>query len=203
MNKLTKFSIGVLFGAGTAMLAAAETGTSASTGMRDDSYSGPEFYVGAGFGEIDVDENDFDGDDTVGRGFIGGKFNDYVGLELSYIDFGEFDNQFASAESTGLTIAVTGWLPVAERFSLFAKGGSLFWETDVEIGSFSDELDGNEFFWGIGAQYEITEHIDAMLEYDRFKLDLQNSELGLPSGISSADIESDLNYASLGIQASF
>ena len=202
MNKLIRFSIGLLFGVCTANLAVATT--TDSTSMRDDySYSGPELYVGVGIGAIDVDANDFDDDDSVGKGFIGGKFNEYIGAEIGYIDFGKFDNPIASAESDGVTVAVTGWLPVHQRISLFAKGGRLYWDTDVKAPGFRDSFDGKETFWGLGAQFEISEHVDAMLEYDRFKLDLQNSELGLPSGIPTADIESDLNYASLGIQASF
>ena len=86
-----------------------------------------DFYVGGNYGYLRVEgEDDFDDDKDVWQGIAGYKFNEWIAIEGSYIDFGDYGNDLAGAETDGYTAAVKGILPLTERFSLFAKVGQLW-----------------------------------------------------------------------------
>lgn len=67
------------------------------------------FYVGGNYGYLKAEgEDDFDDDKDVWQGLLGYKFNEWVALEGSYIDFGDYGSDLAGAETDGYTAAVKG-----------------------------------------------------------------------------------------------
>lgn len=52
----------------------------------------PHGYVGAAVGRVDVNDSEFEDDDTSEKVYVGGKFGRYVGIEASVNDFGESSN---------------------------------------------------------------------------------------------------------------
>jgi opacity protein-like surface antigen len=137
----------------------------------------PGFYVGAGIGnsgiEIDgndpnlgdIDDRDFDGDDTGYKLLAGFRVVDWFGVEASWNDFGTADDAAevgnlpieTEFETDGFDLSAMGILPVGESFDLFAKAGYFVWDLEgsANNGGVVErvENDGEDFTYGAGAQW--------------------------------------------------
>jgi hypothetical protein len=159
----------------------------------------PSFYAGAAYGFGRVNNSDFEDDNGVYKIFIAGKFNPYVGIEAAYNDYGDSENAGNTAELTGNTLALVGFLPINERFDVFLKGGQLWWRDKVTVlDTYSDTLTGDEYFYGVGANFHITEMIALRLEMERYKVELSSDEVGV-----DIDGSSDIDVASFGVSMNF
>lgn len=159
-------------------------------------------YVGAGYGLLNVDsDEDFDDDDNASNVFIGGQINQALSIEAGYIDFGRFGNQAFNSEIDGYTLALKAGLPINDHITLYIKGGQLWWDADISALEGSNNVDGNEFFYGAGASFAISQSWDLRIEYTRFDLDFERDEIGILSNVESFD--TDLDYASVNIQYTF
>lgn len=155
----------------------------------------PGAYVGAAYGVSRVDGADFDDDDQAAKIFLGGRFNQYFGLEVAVNDYGDSRDGEFSSELRGYTLAAVGFLPLNDRFELFAKAGRLWWKDKVRVGnSFRDTLDGNENFYGVGANFLVSDVMGFRLELERYEVKLSRSEIGV-----ELDGSFDVDVASLGI----
>lgn len=161
-------------------------------------YVGPGAYIGAGYGLIDVNDSDFEDDDATKKLYFGGKFGRYVGVEAGVHDYGEASSELASWELDGKTLAIVGFLPFNESFSLFAKAGNLWWDADVSVLGIDGDFDGSEVFGGVGAQFSFNKNFALRAEYERYKVELEDDEIGF-----DVDSDSKVNVASLGAQFNF
>ncbi|MEC8375972.1 MAG: porin family protein [Pseudomonadota bacterium] len=160
------------------------------------------FYVGGNYGYLRVEgEDDFDDDKDVWQGIAGYKFNEWIAIEGSYIDFGDYGNDLAGAETDGYTAAVKGILPLTERFSLYAKLGQLWSETEYNLGGFSQENDDESLFVGAGLSYAITSNFLVNAEYTVYDTELDADEAF--DDIDDTDFETDLKQASIGVEYRF
>jgi hypothetical protein len=129
----------------------------------------PEFSIGAGYGMTKLKDNDFDEDEAAKKAFAVVKFNEYIGVEAAYILFDEAGNDTLSLDADGKTLAVIFEAPISPAFSLYAKGGQLWWNADASINSsavdVSDDYDGDETFWGGGVKFRLAENLDLRVEY--------------------------------------
>ncbi|HEX4911812.1 MAG TPA: outer membrane beta-barrel protein [Permianibacter sp.] len=152
-------------------------------------------YVGAAYGVSRVDGADFDDDDQAIKVFLGGRFNPYFGLEVAVNDYGDSRDGAFSSELLGNTLAAVGFLPLNDRFELFAKAGRLWWKDKVRVGdSFRDTLDGNENFYGVGANFLVSDAMGFRLELERYEVKLSRSEIGV-----ELDGTFDVDVVSLGV----
>lgn len=146
------------------------------------------FYAGASVNRVSIDETFDDGlkldDDVTGFRLMGGyRFGDYVGVEGGYVDFGDFDDSVmvggleadAKADAHGFDAALVGRLPIGEAFAVNAKVGALVWDSDARLkvgGISADDGDsGTDVFYGVGADYQVTERVTLSGGYSRYKLD--------------------------------
>lgn len=111
--------------------------------------------------------------DTAYRLAAGYQVNENFGVEGAYVDSGAI-----SASGLGVTVnmkntewqlAAIGTLPVGNGFSVIGKAGIAFWDittstTPVAVPGFSPN--GNDFLWGIGAQYDITKAVAVRGQYE-------------------------------------
>ena len=159
-------------------------------------------YVGGNYGYLKVDgEDDFDDDNDVWQGLIGYRFNRYIAVEGSYVDFGDYGSSMANADTDGYTAAIKGMLPVSENIALFVKGGQLWWESDYAVGEFGGSFDDESLFIGAGVNYAITRNLSINAEYTIYDTELDTDELS--ENFSDTDFETDLKQASLGIEYRF
>ncbi len=129
----------------------------------------PGAYLGVSVGdasaEVDGLDNgggitdELDGSDTSVKVFGGYMFNDYLGVEGAYIDFGNPDDNIfgtnVEAEITGYTVQAIGSVPVGP-VNLFGKVGMISYDADVTIqGLGNADENGEELAYGVGAEFNI------------------------------------------------
>ncbi|KPW01531.1 MULTISPECIES: outer membrane beta-barrel protein [Pseudoalteromonas] len=160
----------------------------------------PRIYTGIGYGqysfEFEDSENDtdFDDDSQMLKGYIGTQFNKYLSLELAYQNFDEVSDIDSKAEIDGVSLAARLAAPITDSFSVYAKGGWLEWDAEIEqdlgeLGSISADSDGGDVFYGAGVEYAFTTNMQVRLEYERYKLE--------------DDIDPDMDVASVSFQYMF
>lgn len=103
---------------------------------------------------------------------LGYRFNQNVGAELSYVDFGKptYDlTRGSNGETSVLTVknkavvaAVRGFYPVNDQFTLTGRVGAAFVQTDVNrAGQVSYSGSDNQVHptFGVGAMYKLTKQV--------------------------------------------
>lgn len=181
-------------------VAMAQSDTEENSGWRLE----PEFSIGAGYGLTKLKDNEFDEDEAAKKAFAVVKFNEYIGIEAAYIAFDEAGNDALTLDADGKSLAVIFEAPLSTAFSLYAKGGQLWWDADAAVNSdtvdVSDNYDGDETFWGGGAKFRLTEHLDLRVEYERFNFDISRDEIDV---LQEDDIDMDVDMVSANLQFSF
>ncbi|MBA3582016.1 MAG: porin family protein [Gammaproteobacteria bacterium] len=159
-----------------------------------------EFYAGGAVGHTRVSKSDFDDKDIAIKGFGGIKLKDYFGIEAALSDFGSSESSGYSSELTALTVAAVGYmslsdfLPVADKYEAFVKGGKFHWNNDVKyFNTYSDDISGNDRFYGTGMNIHFNERVALRLEIERYKLDLDEDANG-----GNLDQKYNLDVASIG-----
>ncbi len=156
-------------------------------------------YVGANYGYLKVDgDDDFDDNSDVMQGLVGYKFNKYLALEGSYINFGDYGNGLANAETDGYTAALKVMLPIADRVELYAKGGQLWYSTDYDVVGFSGNDDGEGVFAGAGVAFKVTDRFLINAEYTWYDADIK-----VDSVANGGKTDTDFNQASIGVEYRF
>lgn len=183
--------------AGLISLASVSTFSHADEFKKDVAENG--VYVGANYGYLKVDgEDDFDDDNDVLQGIVGYRFNNYLALEGSYIDFGSYGNNLSSAETDGYTAALKVILPIADRVELYAKGGQLWYSTDYNVVGFSGNKDDEGVFAGAGVAFKVTDRFLINAEYTWY-----DTEINLDNVSNGSDTETDFKQASIGVEYRF
>lgn len=137
-------------------------------------------YIGAGVGQfnVEVDNLDeaqdtvesFDSDDTTFKVFAGYRFNQFIGVELDYIDLGSPEDTVndlrVKAEINGVAPYLIGTVPLGP-IELFAKVGYYFYDIQIDTESVRalDESD-EDLVYGAGLGITLFEHLHARLEYE-------------------------------------
>lgn len=142
-----------------------------TTETRNFVQEGAHLYAGANYGLVRARGDEFDDDDDFFELNFGGFFNPYVGVEANAAYFGEYGGDLGNVDVEGYGIALVGRLPIHETWGIYAKVGQFWWDSDVEtpVGSFS--TDGNDTFYGVGTDIPLTEHLNLIVEYNRFAID--------------------------------
>lgn len=146
------------------------------------------FYLGGGYGVADFDDASnrrmgqggrvTTDQDNAWRAF-GGLRRDNVAFELGYIDFndikGRNDAGRVKGDAWGIDFSAVGYLPINNEFSLFAKAGPYYWNSDVSSRSRVGLRDKSsvDVQFGLGAQLE-GERIGVRAEWTHY-LDLYDS----------------------------
>lgn len=142
-------------------------------------------YVGANVGSSDQ-KFEVDGlgsatkHETGGKLLAGYQINKYVAGEVGYVNFGKIsesatdgvDTVKASIKTESFYLAAVGTLPVASQFSLFGKVGVATNHTSASVelngAKASGSKDKTTGIWGVGAKFDITKNVAAVLEYEDF-----------------------------------
>lgn len=177
------------------------TFTALSTPIFADDHS---FYIGASLGSAkandacdDLDEVSFVGScderDTAGKLFAGYQFTPIWGVETFYTDLGEAKAKgtisgnpaTAKFDADGFGVAATATWNINEQFSVFGKLGVLRWDVEGKASianlSATDDDNGTDVMFGIGAGYSFTENLGVRVEWERFN-DVADADIDLLSG---------------------
>lgn len=185
-----------------AMASALALSTPASAGFFDLTLSP---YIGASAGLSNTDicsaADTCDDKDTAWKIYGGMEMNEYLSMEIGYIDMGKVHYAgYTGVNGTplsgtryvnGMIVDVVGTYQINPSFTLMAKGGMNILNAEVNgtIAQTPTENTGDtDVAWsfGLGAQYNLTPMVGLRLEWERF------FEVGSPSsngGTGEADID--------------
>ncbi len=185
---------------GTAVLAALISQPTFAEGMG---------YIGATIGSSSVDDSsgdldtalvatgfatastNLDDSDTGFKIFGGYLYNENWGVEVGYMDLGEFG---FSGATTGPVVNYSGnievdtWylagvlnLPVADTIAINARAGFAFWDASASVtagtGGVSNTVsgsaddDGTDAIIGVGVSFNVTDNMAIRVDYDRINTD--------------------------------
>ena len=164
-------------------------GATALAPLADAADSGPYAGVGVGIAEssFDKDSVQFDApdttaDETAWRLFGGYRYNKYVALEAGYAYLGKATVQekargdYFETEVSGFDVTMAGSLPLGSDVSVFARGGLIFWHSDVTYhltvpGTGSRTRSGTDLVLGLGANYDFTRTLAFRAEFSLYDID--------------------------------
>lgn len=114
---------------------------------------------------------DFDGDDTAFKVIAGFRPLDWLGVEASYVDFGNPDDNVLGerfdAEVDGISAFAVGFLAVGP-VDIFGKLGAI--NSDSNFSGGLKKSDGTDFAYGVGAQFRLLS-LSVRAEYEVFDID--------------------------------
>lgn len=139
-------------------------------------------YIGAGLYNTAVDEEvenvEFDDDNTTGGLFLGWRPIELVGAEIGYYDFGEVEgNGNVKVEGGALTFA--GLLSFElGPVGLYGKGGIANTDFDIKHPLGDDDDSSTDAFGGLGATVDLMDKLYVYAEYMRFDNELNVDMFG-------------------------
>lgn len=102
--------------------------------------------------------------------YTGGMFNQWLGLEVGYLNFGRAERAGGRTRAHGLNLSVVGRVPVGP-VNLFAKAGGTYARTEVTADPLSGVPTGKADGWGGayggGVGYDFGRNSSVVLEYTR------------------------------------
>jgi opacity protein-like surface antigen len=108
--------------------------------------------------------------DTAYSGHIGSYFNDNMGMEIGYTDFGTSSRAGGNTRARGLSLSLEGKFAVMPALNLLGKIGTTYSDTDVSSGLGSGVVAGNAtgfgLSYGLGVDYTFTPKWSALLQYE-------------------------------------
>jgi OmpA-OmpF porin, OOP family len=143
------------------------------------------FGVNAGGAKYDHDcSGSCDDKDTGFKVYAGGKFRDWLGLELTYLDLGSARFNGTDEHARGLNVSAVVGIPLAGSSSIFAKGGATYGRTT--FGGVRET--GWEPSIGVGAAIGINRNWQVRVDYDRQRFEVPGSS------------KENVNFVSAGLQ---
>lgn len=179
--KTSFLTVMAITGAAFALPAAAQpSDTSTSTNWRMP-YQG-EFWttghVGAALGRARSDipcppTGACDSNTNALKVFAGGRFNNTIGGEVTYLKTGTFDRRLPGGpngdlDAQALNFGLLAGIPLPHNSSIFGKLGFLWGHT--EAGGASQNGWGPSF--GVGGMVGLTRHVALRLDWDRYRFKL-------------------------------
>jgi OOP family OmpA-OmpF porin len=133
----------------------------------------------AGVTGISTDEKD-----TTWKVNLGYQFTRHLGVEVGYVQLGEFAARgtVAGAPSSArvdvdaITFAGVGSLPIGNsQFSILGRLGGYYYNADGRgtLGGvrFTGDDDGTNLFWGFGVRYDFHSNLGVTLDWDHYRND--------------------------------
>ena len=143
-------------------------------------YAPGSAYIGFNIGQSNLKLNNgngafgFERSKNVYNLYGGSYFNDFIGLEVGYADFGRINRGGGQTKADGFNVGVVGKLPLAPSFNLLGRLGTTYGRTDVSSNIASGVVAGKETGWGgsygIGAEFLFNPELSAVLQYDEYNL---------------------------------
>jgi hypothetical protein len=154
-------------------------------------------YIGLNVGSSDYHAGcapglSCDDTETAAKIFVGGMFNDMVGLELGYVHLGEVDRNGGVVRAHGVNISLVGQVPMSSPVLLTGRVGTIYGRTKNKSVNPAYAGTGNAWkpAWGVGVGYRFNPQWAVMLDWDQYRFDF-------PTGSDRVD------SLTLGVRASF
>ncbi|MEQ9451258.1 MAG: porin family protein [Pseudomonadales bacterium] len=145
-------------------------------------------YIGAGVGAytLEIDDTDFDDNDTVAKVFAGYRFNKNLAVEGEYQKLFESEDDIfgtnVELEADAWTIAVRPILPLTDFIDLYAKIGYTHYEAEARtrLGgvTINDEDSESGLNWGGGIDFNLG---NVSLRGEVSRIEIDDADLNLVS----------------------
>lgn len=143
----------------------------------------PGVYLGGAWGAYSINESSLDDHDDLLKGYLGGQFNHWFGIEGSWVDFNRLDNGAGDKfKADGRGLAAVFSLPLSDKSAAYAKAGEFWWKSDSVLGGVVGDRDGNDEFYGAGLKLGFNRNLALRLELERYdvrQVDLDTATVGL------------------------
>lgn len=162
-------------------------------------------YLGASAGQSNTDScitGTCDKTDTAWKAYGGLEVNEYISMEVGYVDLGTVDYSVPAGtrDTHGVTVQLLGTYALNPSFTLLARGGMNFLKTDVKgaVAGASGRAEDTDIVWsaGVGAQYNFTKAVGLRVEWERY------FEAGSPA-FNGGTGEADVDLISAGVVYKF
>lgn len=179
-----------------AMTSALAMSTPASAGFFDLTLA-PYLGVSAGQSSADIScptATSCDDSDTAWKVYGGLEVNEYISMEVGYIDLGEVGYSGAktgSRETHGMTLQLVGTYVVNPSLTLIGRGGMNILNTEVNgtiAGTPNNNTGDTDVVWsaGLGAQYNFTPSVGLRMEWERY---FKTGDSAFNGGTGEADVD--------------
>lgn len=169
------------FSATVLALAALAAGASAQAQSSNYTLNAPGArYIGMNVGKSDFSVGNGNGifssesKDTAYSIYGGSYFNNNLGMELGFTDFGKINRAGGTTKAQGFNLSLVGRLPLSPAFNLLGKVGTTYGRTDVSSFPGSGVASGSEsgfgVSYGVGAEYAFNPQLSAVVQYDSHDL---------------------------------
>jgi OOP family OmpA-OmpF porin len=153
------------------------------------SYSDEESDIRAAFAPTLVDVTT-DNTDLGWKIFGGYRFNPYLGAEVAYVDLGEQSADVgldtlkitATNSVSGVSLSGIAGYPVLPQAKVFGRLGAYIWDSSADIkgnaflaaltntiGAVPTGDNGVDLTFGLGATYQLVEHVKVRADWERFQ----------------------------------
>jgi OmpA-OmpF porin, OOP family len=163
------------------LLAVAASFTLAGVAQAQSTSATPSYRAGGSYFDFNAGKSDFSLDNGIGiwdkddtdnaySAHIGSYFNDNMGMEIGYTDFGTIHRAGGSTKANGISLSLVGKLPLSPSFNLLGKIGTTYSNTDTSAalssGVATGSANGFGLSYGVGAEYAFTPKWSALLQYE-------------------------------------
>jgi len=172
MNKSLRISASLLaVAASFAVVGVAQAQSTSAT---------PSYMAGGAYFDLNAGQSNFsldniapwntDNSDTAYSAHIGSYFNDNLGMEMGYTDFGTINRAGGSTRARGVSLSLVGKFPVTPAINLLGKIGTTYSDTDTSANPLSGvptgSANGFGLSYGLGVEYAFTPQWSALLQYE-------------------------------------
>lgn len=143
-----------------------------------------EFHAGVAGGAYRVDSGEFSDTAPSFELYGGYDFNRFVSVEAAYLRMFDAEDVIGGGDvdfyGNVWELSTTLSYPFAQRLQGFARLGWSYYEATTEAvsfaGSFKETAYGDDFSWGIGGNYDITDRLGLRGEYGQIMVDDGDAE---------------------------
>ena len=179
-----------------AMVSALALSTPATAGFFDFTLAP---YLGANVGQSTADIScpagiSCDDKDTAWQVYGGLEVNEYISMEVGYIDLGKVGYTGAkvgSRETNGMTLQLVGTYALNPSFTLIGRGGMNILNTEVNgtiAGTPTNNTGDTDVVWslGLGGQYNFTKSVGLRVQWERY---FKTGSPAANGGTGEADVD--------------
>lgn len=114
-----------------------------------------------------------------GKIYVGGQFNDWLGVEIGYVNLGSMERNGGNTKAQGINMGLVGTLPLNNSFSMFAKVGTTYSWTDVsaDVGGEGKE-EGFGLSYGAGLAFNLSPRTQLLAEWGRHEIQFADQKDG-------------------------
>lgn len=160
-------------------------------------------FVGAFYGGYKARGGTFEDDNDYFELVGGLKFNPYWGVEAAYTNFGDFSEDFGSADVDGFGASTFAAIPISGNTDIYGRLGVFFSTVDVEFAGYSEGFDDEQLFYGLGIDFAVWEPLHIAIEYSRYKIGMEIDVNSSPVNVNVDDPDTDVDTFKVGAKYMF